>query len=350
MRTRLTVTVGLLVLVPAVLTGAGQILPSATNAAVSAQVGMMQAAIHSGSCANPAPIPFALLNDLTPSGEADNAAAPLASNTEAQVAFDNLLATPHAILVTLGGDVDALLACGDLGDQIQPGTLTVELQEENDSGYAGVALLTAAGDTTRVSLLLAEVPQLPPVAATPTTRAPTIPAAIATPAIATPAATPSPTGGQGSPYVSEQFGYAIAFAAPWQIVYGPQVDATNDYIVLADGTSFVDFLGLVQPLTAPQCMDRLYNDFILNIPGLTLVVPHTVSEATVSTPQEAVEVWDVSYVDENRQRVDKTYYARCIVLQPGQSVLLTTQLAPRGDYTAEAALREELYQGLTLPQ
>ena len=106
--------VGLVVLLSVVLAGAGQLVSSPANAALPAQVGMMGVAVHAGSCVNPSPVPFALLNALVPAGSSDSAGAPLFSNTDAPVTLTDLLSSPHAILVTLGGDVDALLACGDL--------------------------------------------------------------------------------------------------------------------------------------------------------------------------------------------------------------------------------------------
>ena len=277
MRMRTTVVVALLVLVSTVWSG-GQLTP--TGAAPRTQVGLMRVAIHPGSCTDAAPVPVVVLNNPAPSGSPDDLSAPLLSYTEAPVALADLLDAPHALLVTLGGDIDAALACGDLEDSDQDGTLSVDLREQNDSGFTGVALLTAAGETTRISVVLAETPPAPPATTSPTP--PVTPGSDATaaagtaePASATPVAAETPVGipiptltpaaqppvaetpetpitGEtaGSPYTSEQFGYTIAFDPPWQVVYGPEVDATSDYIVLSNGTSFVDFLGLAEDWTA----------------------------------------------------------------------------------------------------
>jgi hypothetical protein len=377
MRMRTTVVVALLVLASTVWAG-GQLTP--TGAAPRTQVGLMRVAIHPGSCADTAPVPVVFLNNPAPSGPPDNLSAPLLSYTEAPVALADLLDAPHAVLVTLGGDIDAALACGDLEESGQDGTLSVDLRQQNDSGFTGVALLTAAGETTRISVVLAETPLLPattsptppvtpgsdataaagiPEAASATPIAAETPVGIPipglTPAAQTPvAATPeSPVTGEaaGSPYTSEQFGYTIAFDPPWQVVYGPEVDATSDYIVLSNGTSFVDFLGLAQDWTAPTCMDRVYEQVVLTRPGLHSVVPHVGrdSDAAISTPEQAIEIWDITYLDEAGQSVASTYYANCLVLQPGQAVLLTTHEAPRDDYAAQAELREQLYSGVSLP-
>jgi hypothetical protein len=98
-------------------------------------------------------------------------------------------------------------------------------------------------------------------------------------------------------------------------------------------------------------MDRIYDQVILHgVDGLVLVGPHVGGEPTVSTPQEAVEVWDFSFTADNGQRYDNTFYARCVTLEPGQSVLIITQESPQSAYPAEAAARGALLQGLTLPQ
>ena len=361
-------TMGLVVLVSVALAGAGQLFSSPSNAALSAQVGMMGATIHAGTCANPSPVPFTLLNALVPAGSSDSVSAPLFSNTDAPVTLTDLVFSPHAILVTLGGDVDALLACGDLDKATGTGSVSVDIHEENSSGYSGVALLTATGETTQVSVVLAQMVPQAPVAASPTSQGPATPVAIATPettpeggvppivlppTATVPSVTPvgPPTSAAGSPYVSQLFGYSIAFTDPWQIVAGPDVSDSVDYIQLSDGASNVDFVGLAEGLTPSACMDRIYDQVILHgIEGLVLVGPHVGGEPTVSTPQEAVEVWDFSFIADNGQRYDNTFYARCIVLEPGQSVLLITQESPQTAYPAEAALREELFQGLTLPQ
>jgi len=349
------------------LAAAGQLFSSPADAAPPAQLGMIGAAIHVGTCADPSPVPFTLLNPLVPAGSSGNAEAPLFSNTAASVTLDALLSTPHAILITLGGDVDAMLACGDLDNGAQTGSVSVDLHEENSSGYAGVGLLTATGESTQVSVVVSQTIPLVPVSSPPSVGSGT-PVAIATPEttpeggippIVLPPTTTVPsvtpvgpqTNASGSPYVSQLFGYSIAFAAPWQIVAGPDVTDTVDYIQLSDGASNVDFVGMAEGLTPSACMDRIYDQVILHgVEGLILVAPHVGGEAIVSTPQEAVEVWDFSFTADNGQRYDNTFYARCVVLDPGQSTLIITQESPQSAYPAEATAREELVQGLTLPQ
>ena len=90
---------------------------------------------------------------------------------------------------------------------------------------------------------------------------------------------------------------------------------------------------------------------MLTRPGLHSVVPHVGrdSGAAISTPEQAIEAWDITYINEAGQPVAVTFYANCLVLQPGQAVFLTTHEAPRDEYAAQAELREQLYSGVSLP-
>jgi hypothetical protein len=314
----------------------------------------MSAAIYAGSCAAPQP-PALALNALTPAAATDPD-APLVSMTMVPAGLRDLVASPHALVVTLGGDLDAVLACGNLSGA-PGGSLNVTLGEQNASGYAGVALLTAAGTTTQVSLLLAELP-LPSAAATatqPTGAATPQPPSVSIPPIApvtvTPAAIATPAAAAvTSPYVSQQFGYRIAFDPPWTVIYGPVVDDVSDYIMLGNGTSAVDFLGVRGNLTAPQCMDRLY-DFYRGREGFRSIVsrPNNAPDALMSSPTQAIEAWDVTYVDAQNGPTELTVYAVCRVLVPGEAYLMTTHESPRDQYAAQAVLRDQLYRGLTLP-
>ncbi len=53
--------------------------------------------------------------------------------------------------------------------------------------------------------------------------------------------------------------------------------------------------------------------------------------------------------DSTGEATAATTYARCQVLQPGASMLVTTHEAPAASYTAQAALREQLYETVMVP-
>ena len=150
-------------------------------------------------------------------------------------------------------------------------------------------------------------------------------------------------------YPSEEFGYSVEFEDPWTVA-STDVQPGLDVLVLDSGGSVLDFIGARRPWTAPQCIDQLYDTWLRGRPNLRSVTPHTGIDAGayLRTEAEAVEVWDVTFADGAGGVLEETIYARCLVLEPG-AVLLTTQEAPRATYPVEAALREAVYDGLTLP-
>jgi hypothetical protein len=123
--------------------------------------------IHAGTCDTIGEVLFPL-NDVTsgdaaatPSMEMDMAATPeagatLHSTTTVDVALDDILAGEHAINVHQSAEnIDVYVACGDVTGEATDGMLTVELQELNDSGMSGEAMLTDNGDgTTTVEIHL----------------------------------------------------------------------------------------------------------------------------------------------------------------------------------------------------
>jgi hypothetical protein len=152
----------------------------------------------------------------------------------------------------------------------------------------------------------------------------------------------------GSPHVSQEFGYSIAFDPSWSIFSGPSVEPGRDYLMLSNGTSFVDFFGSAIARTPVECMDGLYQ-FYIGLENLRSLVARagTDTEPLVSTPERAVEVWDLMFADETGATNEVTVYAECRVLEPGQSYFFTTHEAPRDQYEAQALLREQLYAGLS---
>ena len=393
-----------------------------TAAAPAAQFELVRGAIHTGTCLNAAQPAVATLESFTRSGAPNDTAAPLLSTTEAPVALSDLLAAPHALLVTVGGDRGALLACGEIEGAAGGPTANVELSERNDSGLSGIALLLGSESVTQVSVILnveleagqAATPVVgaqgtPATLASPTAEAtvlagsPTAAAASPTAQAGFPIPTPgsitggppaTPTGGEQTPtvtgdeptaaaggptipiflppvaqvtptgteapptavgttagtYTSQEFGYSLVIPAGWDFLRPPQVEAGLDYIQIGNGESSIDFGGVASSRTATECLDIHY-DYVRGLPAVTLVLPHTGADAalTTRTPERAIEVWDVTIVDEQGQLVPLTVYADCRVLVPGQSILLTTHEAPVATYASQAPLREEVYWGLTLP-
>jgi uncharacterized cupredoxin-like copper-binding protein len=148
--------------------------------------------IHTGTCAELGGIAYPLSDVALAPGTAGTplaspaaagaaAALPVATSvTTVDVKLADLLAAPHAINVHQSAKaIEDYIACGDIGGQPVGGDLTIGLRLLGTYGYAGIAILHAAGDRTTVTLDLVEGPALPPpapaaAAATPTAVAGTV--------------------------------------------------------------------------------------------------------------------------------------------------------------------------------
>ena len=121
------------------------------------------AALRTGTCEDPGDT-VAPLTSLTPPigdplGQAE--AAPTESSfTAIPVALDAILADDHAISVARAEEeADRVIACGEIGGGLtENGALVVGLREANDSGFAGIAVLSASvvdPTATDVSIFIA---------------------------------------------------------------------------------------------------------------------------------------------------------------------------------------------------
>ncbi len=80
------------------------------------------------------------------------------SITDVDVALDDIIAEDHAINVHESAEnIQNYIACGDVTGEVEDGELTIELEELNDSGFTGGAVLTDNGDgTTTVTVTLVD--------------------------------------------------------------------------------------------------------------------------------------------------------------------------------------------------
>jgi hypothetical protein len=153
---------------------AGFALAPSMSTAQDATPSLMQgthqhpAHIHSGTCETLGDVVFPL-NDLTSpeamgTPTAGMASTPMAgmgevvaqSTTTVEASLDDILGAEHAINVHLSPEeIDVYIACGDITGTADGGELQITLDELDDSGYEGMALLMEAGDgTTRVDVWL----------------------------------------------------------------------------------------------------------------------------------------------------------------------------------------------------
>jgi hypothetical protein len=148
--------------------GAGAVLAQDEDAAVG-----FPNHIHGGTCDDLDPNPVAPLNDATPwindsDDETDNAAQGVLTaghvfrgETDVEISLEDILAATHSINVHESAEnIQNYIACGEIGgvvvDDDGDDTLVVALRPLNDSGYFGLAFLTADGDNTNVKVWLAE--------------------------------------------------------------------------------------------------------------------------------------------------------------------------------------------------
>lgn len=132
--------------------------------------------IHTGSCPEVGDVVFPL-NDVThmdmmgtPMAGMDDAdSTPMAgvddmemgevvamSTTDVEASLEDILAAEHAINLHLSAEeIGVYIACGNITGEPEDGQLEIELEEQNESGYQGMAMLLDNGDgTTTVDVML----------------------------------------------------------------------------------------------------------------------------------------------------------------------------------------------------
>lgn len=150
--------------------------------------------IHSGTCDNLGDIvaPLSDVTELT-AGETFGAASAVLvkeSETDLELPLGDILAAPHAINIHKSAEaIQNYIACGDIGGRVIDGDLVIGLQELNDSGHYGVAVLEGADAGTGVTVYLAEEGAEAETEQAAATDA--APGATDTPATAAPAETPA---------------------------------------------------------------------------------------------------------------------------------------------------------------
>jgi plastocyanin len=144
--------------------GAGWAAASAQDTIASAH----PSHVHAGSCADLDPNPAYPLQDVAPVTADGGAGSVETGTTTLDVSLDDLLASPFAINVHESAEnVSTYIACGDIAGPVVDGTLLIALGQQNDSGYSGVAVLSAAeaGSGTDVAVYLVQNPAATPEAA-----------------------------------------------------------------------------------------------------------------------------------------------------------------------------------------
>jgi hypothetical protein len=125
--------------------------------------------IHMGDCAHLDPNPQVPLNDVGPRLKDDElpsaedikgslTAAPVeVSETDGlDIKFDDLFTEAHAINVHESAqNIDNYIACGDIGGPVIDDKVIIGIHQQNNSGYAGIAIVEKDGDdNSKVTLYL----------------------------------------------------------------------------------------------------------------------------------------------------------------------------------------------------
>jgi uncharacterized cupredoxin-like copper-binding protein len=121
--------------------------------------------IHEGTCAVLGDVAY-VLSDVVPAAPAAGSPAAMGAPTAIPVEMSvttvnaklaDLLAAPYAINIHQSGKaIEDYIACGDIGGQVVGADLMIGLRLLGTYGYAGIAVLHADGDTTTVTVYLAE--------------------------------------------------------------------------------------------------------------------------------------------------------------------------------------------------
>jgi hypothetical protein len=86
--------------------------------------------------------------------------------SQVPVRLDDLVAAPHAVVLSQPGGADDWAACGEIGGFVDDDGLVVGLRPARGNGLAGIAIFWDDGDAVEVELYLAEdvIPRASPPA------------------------------------------------------------------------------------------------------------------------------------------------------------------------------------------
>ncbi|HKG26304.1 MAG TPA: PQQ-binding-like beta-propeller repeat protein, partial [Thermomicrobiales bacterium] len=152
-------------------------------------------------------------------------------------------------------------------------------------------------------------------------------------------------------YTSATWGYSVTWDENvWFVIAQDDAEQQAD-LLLSNGTSFVRFAGDDTVPAAPLCVP-FFERGINNVPDVTNVQPVLGPDGSPirSTDPDRAFVALSFTVTTQGQTVDVAEYFECRPLVPNQSVLIIDHIViPPDGYETEAALREELLTGVTIP-
>ena len=194
----------------------------------------------------------------------------------------------------------------------------------------------------------------PPPAITP--RPATTPLPTAAPRSETPTrpvtGTPAATATGLETYVSPTYGYTLSYdPSVWTVGYDAETDGAYDFLGVQTSFTEILFGGFPYAGDAQACVTELIQ-LTAGGPDVASAQPLVTTDGASVEGGNAGDAFAASVLtrsEEDGATRNQAYYVRCIVLEPGVSMLGIQQWSAGAIYEVAARQREELLAGLTAP-
>jgi hypothetical protein len=310
----------------------------------------VRAAIREGACDDRGDRIAALRNPDLPRGDEEGSRdglSALVSETTIEVSIEDLIGDDSIIAITREGE-SGVDACGAIGGQLtRRDVLTIQVSEVDDSGVWGIAVLFPNDDDdeqTDVQLYLGG-PGLEAAEPEPT-QEPT----------KEPSNSPdNPNTGDGNleTITSPSFNFSLSYDDEvWNVANELETSPEGiETFALEAGFTTVYFSAIPSQVDAQQCVDVLANGQTgsENVTGSEPLEDENGEVIQGGNSNDAFAAYRLMRTADDGSEVAQAFYARCIVMVPGQSILAITQYSADVLYVLAEALRESLLEGLELP-
>jgi predicted metalloprotease len=177
-----------------------------------------------------------------------------------------------------------------------------------------------------------------------------VPVRVAPPALAQESGTPTASGVEGNSYRSPDFGYTLTWDDTWQVA-DESIEPGYNMLRLDNGVSGVYLEGYVVDADAQSCLNQQV-DSLRSTSGVSDVAQAQGSDGSPMGGGDASDAWavyDFTYTGTDGKPNQLSGFFECVVLSPGASVLVITQIVPADSYNDQIAPRVALLTNLVLP-
>ena len=310
----------------------------------------LRAAIREGACDDRGDRIASLRNPDLPNGDEEGSRdglSALVSETTVEVAIEDLIDDDSIIAITREGE-SGVDACGAIGGLLtRRDVLTIQISEVGDSGVWGIAVLFPNDDddnTTDVQLYLGGT-GLEAAAPEPTPEPTEEPS--------NPPDNPNTGGGDLETISSPSFDFSLSYDPEiWNVANELETSPEGiETFALEAGFTTVYFSAIPSQVDAQQCVDVLSNgetgsDNVIDSEPLEDENGEVIQGGNSN---DAFAAYRLTRTADDGSEIVQAFYARCIVMVPGQSILAITQYCADVLYILAAELRESLLEGLELP-